>query len=143
MMTARPKRKAIPMRVQRDACLLAFGMQPDQVEFHHNPPIELRPLNEDGTDTVPPMNDPRHIEPMLSEAHKRETFGDPAIPLSGDVSKIAKTKRLEKKTERFNLAAQVKLLGADSLLPPGYRPKRSWPKGRKMQSRPFPERWKR
>lgn len=142
-MTARPKRKAIPMRVQRDACLLALGMQPDQVEFHHNPPIELRPLNDDGTDTIPAMNDPRHIEPMLSEAHKRETFGDPAIPLSGDVSKIAKTKRLERKRFLREVAGNpIPLLEAATSWPRQFIPKRPWPKGRKMQSRPFPERWK-
>ena len=144
-MIDRPKRRAIPMRAQRDAALWALRLDPANTEFNHDPPIELRPLNDAGTDTVPPMNDPRHIVPMSKEAHKKETFGDPAVPLSGHISRIAKTKRLEEKHVAFRqrmLARGDDPFTEDKLLASitGWCrevtwPKRAWPKGRKIARR--------
>lgn len=62
------------------------------------------------------------------ECNKAKTFGT-HVPLSGDISKIAKVKRLTKKEEAFRAR----------LLAPTEKPScptSRWPKGRKIPHRP-------
>ena len=119
-MNERPKRKAIPVSVKIEACLLLLGFDdPKAVQWDHDPAIGLRPVNVAGDDYDPPQLDPRRIFPMLTPDHARKTDGDPAIPLSGDKSRIAKAVRLERK----RLADR--------------KAKRTWPKGRRIESRGF------
>jgi hypothetical protein len=142
---ARHKRKAIPLAVKVAACerlhfygfpwpakltlkdklaayLREMGFQSDaEIQWDHDPPLELRPDNEDGTDYDPPQLDPRHIFPMLAIDHKAKTTGRRgesklSISGNGDKSRIDKVRRLR-----------------GELKP---KHKRAWPK-RKLESRPF------
>lgn len=63
-------------------------------------------------------DDPTNAAYSLSEAHKKQTNGTKATSYGSDKHAIAKTKRLQKPKK-----------------PPG-----TFPKGRKMQSRPWPKR---
>ena len=137
-MTDRPKRKAIPMRAQRDSALWALGLDPKTTQFDHDPALGLRPVNADGTDYDPPQLDPRFIVPRETGEHARKTDGD-HVPLSGDKSKIAKTKRLEEKHGAFRqrMLARGDPFTEDKLLASitGWCrkvtwPKRAWPKRR-------------
>lgn len=157
------------LRVKLDAALIALGLDPRATQFDHDPALGLRPLNEDGTDTVPPQLDPKYITPRSTVAHRTKTTGTPpgqkvVHVANGDLHKIGKVKRLEE--ERL-APAVVKEPGGRSWrtgggfdLPgrkiEGYKPddplppevtsvlktaelatRSPWPKGRKMQSRPF------
>lgn len=72
-------------------------------------------------------NDADNLEPLHRECHRAITVGS-HVPLSGDISKIAKVKRLAKKEEAF----RAKLLKPTETEPCR---KSRWPKGRKMRSR--------
>jgi hypothetical protein len=130
-MEERPRRKAIPMRTQRDACLIALGLDPTNVHFHHEPPLVCRPLNADGTDTDPPQLDPRHIIPMASQAHKART--------PGDLKTGAKVKRLEK-AEAAHRARLIEKAqpGFGAWLDDIIEERFPKPKRRKIPSRQFP-----
>src|SRR5579872_152370 len=67
----------------------------DNTEFDHDPPLALRPWNEDRSDRVPPANDPEHITAMRFECHKLKTNGPrgPHTCLDGDKHAIAHTNR--------------------------------------------------
>lgn len=133
MARPRPKRKAMSDRLKLIATLKAFGLTIDQVAFDHDPALELRPLNEDGTDTVPPQLDPGHIFMLRVEDHKAKTFGrrgesDLSISYQGDVSRIAKARRLTAEQERFRERLLAKEAGQQR------EESSRWPK-RKFQSR--------
>jgi hypothetical protein len=66
---------------------------------------------------------------MHKEDHRQKTFGT-ALPLSSDISLIAKHKRLAKETAAFRARLLAKA--------PGERR----PRRRKLASRPFPKRGK-
>lgn len=149
MASDRPKRKAIPLRVKLDAALIALGLDPKAVQFDHSPPIALRQVNAAGDDYVPNQLDPRHIVPMSTAAHRTKTSGTPpgqkvVHVADGDQHKIAKADRLERARRLMEAdnAAALEMYRADPLAPvrtsPGV-PRSAWPKGRKMQSRPFPK----
>ena len=127
----RVKRKSIPLSVKLDAALLALGLDPKAVDWHHEPPLAMRPFNPETGDTQPPQNDPRHIVPLARADHKARTIGNHG-PLSGDVSKIAKLKRIERKRQ-----AHLSALADDDSVRDGgafkrrYKatiPNRPWPK---------------
>ena len=134
MTDPRPKRKAIPLGVKLAAALIALGMDPDDVEWDHDPAIGMRPINPETGDTIPPANDPRAIVPRLGAAHKAKTFGDHR-PLSGDVSQIAKIKRVDRKHEEFRQRLLAKATGEPVAAPTKH-------KGPAIPSRPFPKRKK-
>ena len=147
-MSDRPKRKAIPLGVRLEACLLLLGLDPADVEWHHSIPLGLRPVNDAGDDYDPPQLDPKYIVPMESAAHAVQTDGVPHQPLSGDKSRIAKAKRLERKRPPVGLKEgdTVTVSGFErfgfrdgsALVVTSARPK---PK-RKIPSRPFQKRKK-
>lgn len=147
------------LRVKLDAALIALGLDPRATQFDHDPALGLRPLNEDGTDTVPPQLDPKHIVPRSTPAHRTKTTGTPpgqkvVHVANGDQHKIAKAARLER-ARRADLAegrfgyTTVRLDTKDGQgIVSEYQPvtakaKRvAFPPGRKMQSRPFPKKAK-
>ena len=131
-MSERPKRRAIPLSVKVEACLMMLGFDPKHVQWDHFPSLGLRPVNASGTDYDPPQHDPRYIVPMTTIAHAVKTNGPAHDKSQSDKGRIAKTKRLEAN----RLAAQIRAsLDADSL--PEWKPqwKRAWPKGRKFETR--------
>lgn len=84
-------RPHIPLKVKVEACLIGMGLDPRAVEWDHDPPLALRPWDEDKQDTDPPANDPRFITPRVKEDHREKT--------KTDVGRIAKAKRLSKAHE--------------------------------------------
>ena len=121
------------LRAQRDAALWALGLDPENVDFHHDPILAARPIDPETGDTIPPANDPRHITPMAREAHKERT--------PQDIKTVAKVKRLEKKEKEFRARLEATFRECFDP-PPRPKPKRSilarkdpWPKGRKIARR--------
>lgn len=128
----RPKRKAIPDRVKLIAALRRMGLQITEVQFDHNPALELRPVNPNTGDTIPPANDPDHIDMLLLVEHKEKTFGrggEKRITTAGsDIGNIRKMQRLSDEQEEFRRRMLAKSTGEEE---PKSRPKSNWP------SRPF------
>lgn len=123
-------RKRIPDRVKLEAALRRFGLKVEDVQFDHNPALALRPINKLTGDTIPPANDPAHIDMLLVDEHKLKTFGRGGekriTTADGDIGKISKVRRLTKKQEAF----RQRLLAKDA----GEEPA---PRKSKWQSRPF------
>jgi hypothetical protein len=136
----RPPRSHIGLQVKLEACLLALGFTESQfadVQWDHDPPLGLRGVNADGTDYIPPQNDPKHIVPRLRTDHKVKTTGRSgesklSVSGNGDVSRIAKAKRLAEAQETVR-----KILAGEKWREKPERPKSKWPQGRKIPSRPF------
>ena len=126
-MTARPKRKKIPLGVKLEACLKIMRshllLDEGFVEWDHHPALELRPINEAGDDYEPPQLDPRYIQPLVGADHALKTNGPRHDHSQGDKGKIAKVKRIQAKT---GYPEQVKVKAKR-------KRKRQWPK------RKFPE----
>jgi hypothetical protein len=133
-LTKEKRRKAIPDRVKLTAALRRFGLTTADVQFDHNPALELRPWNPLTNDTIPPANSPDHIEMLLIAEHKVKTFGaggEKRISTAdGDVGKIAKVRRLTAQQEE----ARRRMLAKDE----GEKPqkKSKWPK-RPFQTRKY------
>jgi hypothetical protein len=132
-MREKVKRKAIPDRVKLIAALRRFGLSVADVQFDHNPALALRPINPHTGDTVPPANDPDHIDMLLLAEHKEKTFGRGGekriTTADGDVGKIAKMHRVSDSEENFRRRLLAKDKGEEP--PPS---KSKWP------SRPFQNR---
>jgi hypothetical protein len=79
------KRLRLPLWVKLDAALLLLGLDPKAVEWHHEPPLKLRPWT--GEDYDPPQHDPKHIVPLPIIDHRERTA-------TTDIPAIAKTNRL-------------------------------------------------
>jgi hypothetical protein len=99
------KRPHMPMKVKLDACLLRLGLDPDDVEWDHDPALELRAaflieqspwesslrpiwVTLDGVPhsvlwdsegvpyyTIPDANDPLYLVPRSKADHRRKTNG--------------------------------------------------------------------
>lgn len=115
----------MPLAVKLAAALHALGLDPSAVDFDHDPALGLRPRDPETGDTIPPANDWRHIVPRDRRAHHDKTFGT-HVPLSGDVSKIAKVKRLSAEQEAFR--ARLLTKGSDAPARPSSWPKRPFAK---------------
>jgi hypothetical protein len=121
------KRQHMSLQVKLDAALIALGLDPASVEWHHQPALQLRPYEDrDGVrHYTPDENDPRYIVPMGKAAHsERYAF---------DRHEIDKTRRLEEAQREFSRRLLQKAPG-------DLQPKKSkWPKrslGRSGASRP-------
>ena len=119
-----------------------FGRDDVEIQWDHDPALALRPrdmVSEVGerVDYWPRANDPRFITPRAKPDHARKTDGNPAVPLSGDKSMIAKVARLERRNLERKIAECAAGLRMDIEVPAPKRPKRSWPKGRKITQRPY------
>jgi hypothetical protein len=95
----------MPVTVQRDAALIALGFDPATVEWHHSPPLGLRPYDEATGKYTPDANDPRYIVPMGKAPHRERTA-------KIDVPAIAKTKQLTKNHAAF-VATMLAKAGVD------------------------------
>lgn len=123
-------RPHMPISVKLDAALRALGLEPREVDFDHDPPLQLRIWCPEKRDTIPPANDPNHIVPRARAGHKAKTA-------KTDVPAIAKTKRLARDQEVFRARLLAKD-GGDEPPPPSKR-KRQWPSRSFQQGkRPFP-----
>ena len=130
------KRPHMPMSVKLDAALLALGLDPAAVDFDHDPALAMRPIDPATGDTIPAANDPRHIVPRGRADHRAKTLGGHR-PLSGDVSKIAKLKRVEREQEEFRARLLAKRPGQSRSV----ASKKGWrSRKRSISSRPFPGR---
>jgi hypothetical protein len=101
------KRPHMSLRVKLDAALLALGLDPAGVDWHHQPALQLRPYEDrDGVRYyTPDANDPRYIVPMGRPAHdERYAF---------DRHEIDKTRRLEEQHAEF----RQKILTKDPAAP--------------------------
>lgn len=128
-----PKRKAIPDRIK--VCVLERevrrlnGWPPDtRLDYDHDPALQLRAINSAGTDYDPAQLDPDYIYVKRDTDHDRKTFTDNGTG-RGDITTIAKVKRISKEQEDFRRRVLAK--------PPGHKRERSgrWPQGRKIQGR--------
>jgi hypothetical protein len=119
------KRPHMPLSVKLAAALHALGLEPTDTQYDHDPALAMRPIDPVSGDTIPPANDPRYIVPRTRADHRAKTFGS-HVPLSGDVSKIRKLQRIERKQAKL----REKLLAKDggALAPRPAKPKRTWPK---------------
>ena len=115
------KRKTIPLVTkfevlirQRGACGCGCGeiLHADRIQFDHDPAIELRPRNEAGDDTVPPMNSQRHIVALDRDHHDRKTNGpggERRITTRGsDNHNARRIARLQAKQEKHRAAMRGK-----------------------------------
>lgn len=146
--TAPPKgfRPAIPMGLKGDLlivqegkckrCGQSLGSWKD-TQFDHNPALQARLWCSETKNTIPPANDPDHIEAVHVECHKVKTtgrHGESRLSIRrGDAQEIAKTRRLERRRIE---EAQRRLLA-----PSERQPERAKPKA-KIPSRPFQKREK-
>ena len=116
------KRKAIPLVTkfevlirQRGICGCGCGeiLHADRIQFDHDPAIELRPRNEAGDDTVPPMNSQRHIVALDRDHHDRKTNGpggDRRVTTKGgDNHSARREKRLSAAQERHKKIMRQKI----------------------------------
>ena len=132
------KRPHIPLKVKLEAALYQLGLDLKTAELHHTPPLAMR-IQEHHTGLYhPDANDPRCMVWLSKSAHALQTTGrrgtSKLSKRGGDISEIAKTKRLEKKYG-------TPITMEDYILNPMVRKhfptlKRKWP------SRPFPKRSK-
>jgi hypothetical protein len=106
----------------------------EDTQFDHAPALQLRCWDPEAKDTIPPSNDVDHIFAKHTDCHAAKTFGSKASKRGGDVTEIARTKRIAKDTEAFRQRILAKS-DPDIELPPD-RKKKRWP------SRPFPKRGK-
>lgn len=99
------RRKSIPTRVKREVdrrqnglcnCGCGQAIVSIKVTYDHWPSLELRPWNDEETDTVPPANDPAYIQALCEQSNKLKTFGSKATTAGSDIHRIAKIKRILK-----------------------------------------------
>lgn len=127
----KPVRPHMPVAVQRDAALIALGLELGKVEYHHEPPLAFRPYDPATGRWTPDANDPRYIVPMATEAHRART---PA-----DTTAAAKVKRVTKAHETHLAVITAKQTGDD----PPRDVKRVRIQSRGFDKRHQPMRWKR
>jgi hypothetical protein len=116
-------RREPPLRTKLRVALRQAGLDPDNVRLDHHPALELRLFDEATGLYDPDQHDERYLQFMPKEAHDVKTFGT-HIPMSGDISVIAKTKRQERDSAEFRARILAKTPGKSS------RPKSKWPKRR-------------
>lgn len=121
-MTPPARRKHIGLKDQLHAALYQLGLEPHECQLDHDPALGLRVYDEATGDTIPPASDPRYLVWRPKAEHKLKTTGRKgesklSVTGNGDVSRIAKIKRLLEKEEKETSLSR-------------------WPK-RKLESRGF------
>ena len=124
------KRRHISLAVKLSACLDALGLLGQEIEWEHTVPLGLRIFDPATGKYDPDEMDPRYLRPMGKADHSVKTRGT-SVPLSGDVSKISKLKRVERNEADF----RARLLAKDAGEPPPIKKGKAWPK-RAFGSRP-------
>jgi len=131
-----PKRRAIPAKIKAEVrkrqggkcgCRQNCGarLPPDGkglVQLQHDPALALRPINDAGTDWIPPQHDPDHIYAELTTCHRRETYQGKsgAAVIGSDRYEIDKMRRHEKPPK-----PKRKWSNRNSFPPKGSRPFRT------------------
>lgn len=143
------KRRAVPMRLQRDAALdlcadlmRKLGMVPvdfvPEFELHHEPPLELRPVDDSTGQHIPPQHERTCLIWMTKAAHRARTTGrrgESDLSLrDGDQGKIAKVRRIEKKRDEFKRALLARDDGTEPSSPS--KRKRPIPTAKKTERKP-------
>ncbi|MGX9944978.1 hypothetical protein ACTG4Q_21170 [Bradyrhizobium denitrificans] len=137
-------RKAIPVTVKLEVVIRQHSLcskcgqrlgKLDDTQFDHVPAIQLRCWDAEAKDTTPTANDPEFIQAKHTDCHAQKTFGSNDELTRGDVTEIARTKRIAKDTEEFRRRMLAKV-DPDVEAPAPPRRKKQWPK------RPFPKRGK-
>lgn len=126
-----PARPTVPMRAQRDAALYALGLDPATAELDHNPALGLRYRDPVTGQYEPPANDPRYLVWRAPADHACKTFKDNGTG-RGDLTAIAKVRRLSKDAEAFRGRLLAKE-GKDPELKKSRWPKRRFPPARASQ----------
>ena len=137
-------RKAIPVTVKLEVVIRQHSLctkcgerlgKLDDTQFDHVPAIQLRCWDAEAKDTTPRSNDPEFIQAKHTDCHAKKTFGSKDELTRGDVTEIARTKRIAKDTEEFRRRMLAKVdPNVEAPEPP--RRKKKWP------SRPFLQRGK-
>lgn len=112
------RRPHLSLSVKLEAALLALGLDPKSTDWHHQPPLSIRPYDPVTNTWTPAFDDPRYLVPMDSGKHRERTA-------KVDVPVSAKVRRLTKKEEQFRAVLLAKSTGDDK--PRDVR-KRQWPK---------------
>lgn len=145
-----PKRRALPKKLklailarQNDRCADCgaelFTSEKTKPIFDHRPPLQLRAVNDTGTDWVPAQHDIEWLAAICADpCNKLKTFGrSKATTRGGDITEIARSKRIRK---RIAASAEAQKDRAQFLIDRRFkklnRARKSWPK-RKMQGRQF------
>ena len=137
-------RKAIPVTVKLEVVIRQHSLctkcserlgKLDDTQFDHIPAVQLRCWDPEAKDTTPRSNDPEFIFAKHADCHAKKTFGSSEELTRGDVTEIARTKRIARETEDFRRRMLAKT-DPDAEVPPPRRPKKKWP------SRSFPKRGK-
>lgn len=127
----RPK---LSTRDKLRAALHALGLTEETVQWDHDPPIQMRVWVPEKGDTEPPARDPRHVVPRPTIEHRVKTAGRATkARAEGDVTEIARTKRLAGEQEEFRRRVLAKEPGQK-------RERKSKIKGRPLRSRGFQKR---
>lgn len=64
-----------PLHVQVKVLLRQLGLEGKKVEWDHRPPVSERQFDTVTRDTIPPSQDPAHIEAIDEDEHDRRTNG--------------------------------------------------------------------
>ncbi len=132
------RRKYRPLKVERDACLLALKLDPDNFIMDHQPPLAMRDYDEATGLYDPDENDSRYMVPLSPEANATKTYGKKHDVSDGDIHKIAKAKRLRQRHYAL-LPANLTILNASTAKPRKSKiPSRPMPKGRPFSKRRKP-----
>ena len=133
----RPKRRAPPERLkleiylrQNGRCYRTGERLPSvyHCQFDHEPPLDLRPVNDDGTDYVPAQHDPAYLFAVLPGGHKAKTNGKAVekkhlLRADHDQGRIAKTRSL-RTSHQEHLDRQAKKQCGQKRTPSGRWPRR-------------------
>jgi hypothetical protein len=143
-------RPTIPMTTKFNVAMRQDGRCPrcgnklgewKDVQFDHDPALQLRAWSEDLQDTLPAANDVEFIRALHKDCHAEKTTGrrgeSKLSKRGGDISEVAKVRRITRKEEEF----RKRLLTKGDAEPDSGEASSRWPR-RKMQSRPFPKRKK-
>lgn len=141
-------RPHMSLAVKLRAAILQLGLDPDSIDWDHDPALGLRLYNKENGKYDPDANDPRFITVRArsrdDEGHRAKTFGKGGTTAGSDIHRIAKIKRLAKAREALDQALSSKLTGEPQTpkKPNKIWGSRPWPKGRKMEGRGFEKRAK-
>lgn len=104
----KPKRKAIPARIKKAVCAAQDGCCPcgcdltvsaepkTGTEFDHEPALELRDVESDLSDWIPPQHDAAYIVARCGPSHLAKTSGTGATTAGSDIGKIKKERKRRK-----------------------------------------------
>lgn len=104
---------------ERLVLLLWLLFQDEPRHLDHDPPLMLRPFDEETGLYTPDANDPDHLVYRTKEDHRLKTL------VRGDGAQLSDAGKRRKEIRRERKAA---------------RPKRRWPRGRKLRSGPWASR---